>query len=81
MLRTSLKDMCIHHGRGPVPEPWATKRPEQLKPAEFISLTTDLFGTIATTTTTGSGSGSGSSSEGGGLGRPVWRRAAKGNSK
>jgi len=30
-----------------IPEHWATKRPEELQPAEFITLTADLFGTVA----------------------------------
>lgn len=29
-----------------IPDRWATKRPEELQPAEFITLTADLFGTV-----------------------------------
>jgi hypothetical protein len=41
MLRQSLKS--ILNGK-PCPEEFATKRPEELKPEEFLELTAAIFG-------------------------------------
>jgi len=43
MMRQSLKDL-LKQEQVVLPEKWATMRPEQLKPEEFIQLTVDLFG-------------------------------------
>jgi len=49
MLRQSLKDLlkgtdCIVTD---LPEKWATKRPEQLTPEQFIELTIDIYGPVS----------------------------------
>ena len=49
MLRQSLKDLlkgtdCLVTD---LPEKWATKRPEQLTPEQFIELTIDIYGPVS----------------------------------
>jgi len=46
MLRASLREMLEQEPgcQSALPEKWATLRPEQLTPVDFISLTADLFG-------------------------------------
>lgn len=43
MMRQSLKDLIVQEGLH-IPDKWATKRPEELRPEQFIDLTFDLFG-------------------------------------
>ena len=64
-----LKELLKEHGIEALPEQWATRRPEELKPAEFITLTTDLFGTVdAHVTATASTVG---------VNQYIWRKAPK----
>jgi 16S rRNA A1518/A1519 N6-dimethyltransferase RsmA/KsgA/DIM1 with predicted DNA glycosylase/AP lyase activity len=56
MIRQSLKDLALLEGLQ-ISDKWATKRPEELRPEQFIDLTLDLFGgsfapTLPPTTTT-----------------------------
>ncbi|CAM9468264.1 unnamed protein product, partial [Heterosigma akashiwo] len=45
MLRQSLKPLLKEIGGGfTLPEEWATKRPQQLTPEEFVELTKLLYG-------------------------------------
>jgi ribosomal RNA small subunit methyltransferase A len=46
MMRQSLKELLQQEGLT-LPEKWGTMRPEELKPAEFVELTIDLFGEIS----------------------------------
>ena len=46
MLRVSLREMC-ERDNVILPEKWAKLRPEQLRPAQFLELTADLYGTRA----------------------------------
>ena len=69
MMRQSLKELLKEHGIEALPEQWAMRRPEELKPAEFITLTTDLFGTVdAHVTATASTVG---------VNQYIWRKAPK----
>jgi 16S rRNA A1518/A1519 N6-dimethyltransferase RsmA/KsgA/DIM1 with predicted DNA glycosylase/AP lyase activity len=43
MLRQSMKDL-LNTEKLVIPDKWATKRPEELTPTDFIQLTIDLFG-------------------------------------
>lgn len=43
MMRQSLKELLATEGIT-IPDKWATMRPEQLQPIEFVHLTADLFG-------------------------------------
>ena len=43
MMRQSLKDLLLTEELV-LPERWATKRPEELRPEEFIQLTIDVYG-------------------------------------
>lgn len=44
MMRQSLKDLLLSEALV-LPDRWATKRPEELRPEEFIQLTIDVYGT------------------------------------
>ena len=46
MIRQSLKDVAAADGVA-IPEKWSTKRPDELRPAEFIDLTVAMYGTKA----------------------------------
>ena len=49
MLRQSLKDLLLHSEDARIrelPEKWATKRPEQLTPEQFVELTMDIYGPL-----------------------------------
>lgn len=53
MLRQSLKELlkgsdCLVTE---LPEKWATKRPEQLSPEQFIELTRDIYGVLSAPST------------------------------
>jgi hypothetical protein len=64
-----------------MPEKWATLRPEQLKPADFIDLTADLFGEAgAKAAPSGSASGGAESAKDEYVTRAIWRKALFGNS-
>jgi hypothetical protein len=39
MLRQSLKPLFTSKGMTALPEEWATKRPEELAPEQFVDLT------------------------------------------
>lgn len=43
MMRQSLKDLLLSEALV-LPDRWATKRPEELRPEEFIQLTIDVYG-------------------------------------
>lgn len=43
MMRQSLKELLLEDGLT-IPEKWATMRPEQLQPVDFVQLTADLYG-------------------------------------
>ena len=43
MMRQSLKELLLRDGLV-IPDKWATMRPEQLQPVDFVHLTTDLYG-------------------------------------
>lgn len=43
MMRQSLKQLLTTHSIE-LPERWATRRPEELYPLEFVELTAELFG-------------------------------------
>ncbi len=45
MLRTSLKGLCAKD-EVPLPPRWHMRRPEELRPEEFLELTADLYGEI-----------------------------------
>lgn len=44
MLRSSLKDLIKKDKLHPLSEKWDSKRPEELKPEEFIALTKEMYG-------------------------------------
>jgi 16S rRNA (adenine1518-N6/adenine1519-N6)-dimethyltransferase len=46
MMRQSLKELLKIHNIPGLSEKWATKRPEELTPVDFIHLTAELFGRI-----------------------------------
>lgn len=69
MLRQSLKGLLAQRGLPPLPEEWATRRPEELEPREFVELTRLLFGTAGA-------AASGGADDSGGT--RVWRRARHG---
>lgn len=69
MMRQSLKNLLLAEGLV-LPDRWATLRPEQLKPVDFIQLTADLFGEAAPVEGQGM-EGSKESYES----RAIWRKA------
>ncbi len=72
MLRQSLKGLLAQRGLPPLSDEWATRRPEELEPHEFVELTRLLFGPA-------SSKPGGASSTGGEAGSTrVWRRARHG---
>lgn len=49
MMRQSLKDFLLTEKKE-LPEKWATLRPEQLVPEQFLELTHDIFGGVEDST-------------------------------
>jgi len=81
MMRQSLKELLQAEGLV-LPEKWATLRPEQLTPPQFIDLTADLFGEAAGGRWREAASASASGAAAGAVGervadesRPIWRKA------
>ena len=75
-MRQSLKNLLLTEGVV-LPERWATLRPEQLRPVDFIQLTADLFGEApAPPPSAGGAVGSKESYES----RAIWRKALFGES-
>lgn len=74
MLRQSLKGLLAQRGLPPLSDEWATRRPEELAPREFVELTRLLFGPAKTGAAAGAGAGG---AEEGGSTR-VWRRMRHG---
>lgn len=83
MLRQSLKGLLAQRGLSPLSDEWATRRPEELEPREFVELTRLLFGPAKA----GSGAGTAAAAAGAGAAAAgaeeggstrVWRRARHG---
>lgn len=55
MLRQSLRELLVAESKSgltlvtDLSEKWATRRPEQLTPLEFIELTTEIYGEVSET--------------------------------
>ena len=48
MLRSSLKDLIKRDKLQLLSERWEAKRPEELKPVDFIALTKEMYGEVTT---------------------------------
>lgn len=72
MLRQSLKGLLAQRGLPPLSDEWATRRPEELAPREFVELTRLLFGPAKT----GAQAGAAGAEDGGST--RVWRRVRHG---
>lgn len=75
MLRQSLKELlqgsdCIVTE---LSEKWATKRPEQLTPEQFIELTIDIYGPVSDTSDTSDSINNGADDKENFTSQKVWR--------
>jgi 16S rRNA (adenine1518-N6/adenine1519-N6)-dimethyltransferase len=77
MLRQSLKGLLAQRGLPPLSDEWATRRPEELEPHEFVELTRLLFGPAKGGAAAAGAAGAAGAAAGGGSTR-VWRRARHG---